>query len=393
LAFIRASSVASQEIYLLRIGQQPQQLTQDGAAKAGLAWTPSGREIVFASPREGALRLWRQKVLGGIPEAITSGEQPAVSPTIARHGHRLAFVSESHNFNLWQTDLRGSDPENSGRLIASSYSQEEPAYSPDGSRIAFASDRTGSPEIWLSNPRGGTLVQLTVLSSSWVGSPRWSPDGSEIAFDSATEGKVDIYVAGLATRHVRRLTNHAGDNMVPSWSRDGKWVYFASERSGRFEIWRVQANTAESVTIPATQVTRGGGFCPVESHDGRYLYFTKARIEGEVDVRAPRGLWRKQVTGIPNGPEELVIPSLQYWGWWVPGTRAIYYLEPLPGSDLELRLLRWDEGYRRSIELAKVPNRVPTHDSVMTISPDGQRVIYSQLDAGGSDIRLIDNFR
>ena len=97
---------------------------------------------------------------------------------------------------------------------------------------------------------------------------------------------------------------------------------------------RCAAETGESPSTPAVQVTQGGGINPFESADGKYLYYAKGR--------GMTGLWRKDLTSA-NGLEEPVIESLQYWGWWALAPQGIYFLEQpaTPGpAKVHLKFLR-----------------------------------------------------
>jgi len=80
------------------------------------------------------------------------------------------------------------------KLIASTAYDAAPDYAPDGLRIAFSSDRSGSYEIWVCNRDGSNATQVTKLAAMVTGSPRWSPDGRSIAFDSDVEGQTEIYI-------------------------------------------------------------------------------------------------------------------------------------------------------------------------------------------------------
>src|SRR5580658_2465828 len=114
----------------------------------------------------------------------------------------------------------------------------------------------------------------------------------------------------------RRLTTHSADEVTPSWSH-GKWLYFASNRGGEFQIWKTSASTGESASTPAPRVTRGGGFGPVESPDGKYLYFGKSR-------KKP-ALGRLALARGTDRPGEMILESLQDWGQWAIGAHGIYF--------------------------------------------------------------------
>ena len=140
----------------------------------------------------------------------------------------------------------------------------------------------------MEDAQGRDAVQLTKLESPNSGSPRWSPDSSWIAFDSRSNGNADVFVVRPDGGKPRRITVNSAEDVVPSWSRDGKWIYFMSTRCGEQQIWKVPAETGESPSTPAVQVTQGGGMNAVESADGEYLYYAKGR--------ATKGLWRKDLT-------------------------------------------------------------------------------------------------
>src|SRR5215472_16506178 len=140
-------------------------------------------------------------------------------------------------------------------LISSSRSDDSPQFSPDGKRIAFQSDRSGHPEIWVCGEDGSNAVQLTSFGGPYVTTPRWSPDGARIAFDSNAAGEFDIWVVGAGGGKAQRMTNHPANDGNPSWSRDGKWIYFDSARTGEQQVWKMPADGGEPI-----QVTREGGY-------------------------------------------------------------------------------------------------------------------------------------
>ena len=95
----------------------------------------------------------------------------------------------------------------------------QPQLSPDGRRVAFASDRSGEWEIWLADPDGSNAVQLTSMGAPVTGYPRWSPDGERIVFHSNLEGQCEVYVIPAAGGKPRNLTSHPASDCVPQLLR------------------------------------------------------------------------------------------------------------------------------------------------------------------------------
>jgi dipeptidyl aminopeptidase/acylaminoacyl peptidase len=136
----------------------------------------------------------------------------------------------------------------------------------------YVSDRSGTPELWISDANGSNSRQLTSLGGPRLGAPRWAPDGEYIAFAAWQGGSADIYTVHGAGGAPAPVTADPAEDLWPSWSRDGRWIYFASNRSGDWQVWKKPTEGGN-----ATQVTQNGGGAAMESHDGRLLYFTKGQ--------------------------------------------------------------------------------------------------------------------
>ena len=99
----------------------------------------------------------------------------------------IAFVESEENWNIWRASIEDGQIGKAERFLASSGQNHSPSFSPDGKTIAFVSDRSGNPEIWLSDADGTNLRQLTHFGGPWLGTIRWSPDGKTLVFDGAAQ--------------------------------------------------------------------------------------------------------------------------------------------------------------------------------------------------------------
>jgi Tol biopolymer transport system component/predicted Ser/Thr protein kinase len=366
-----------------------------------VAWTRDGEEILFgADPaRDGDPTgpsaenlnldtfLWRVPVDGG-PAVQLAGPVAARGVAASRDGSRLAYERKGWDYDVWLIELGPSGPRQTPVVVSTRY-EGNPQLSPDGQRIAFVSNRTGRFELWVADGDGRNLLQLTSLATEGeVGSPRWSPDGMHLAFDFGRSGTNDwdVYVIDARGGAPRRATTAPSNDVKPSWSRDGCWIYFGSDRSGEWQVWRVPFEGEAKGN--ARQVTRGGGFTPIESPDGRFLYFNPKR-SGRLDLE--NSIWRAPVDG---GVEEHVVgPFRSGDSNWDVSAEGVYFVDrDASASDAGwvVRSQRFDGGPVR--EVARLTYSPMLAGPAFSVSSDGRRIVSAQRQDGG-DLMLVEGFR
>ena len=377
ISFLRAPSSGITEVWIQPVaGGEARRLTEDNRTVEAQTWAPGGKAVVFSSNRTGGLTLWSVPVRGGKPRRVPGVGAGASEPAFSRDGRQMVYTQSFLDANVWRVALEGDGTVSPPRkLIASTVYDSSAQYSPDGSRIAFRSDRSGFHEIWVCDAEGRNAVQLTHFNGPLTGTPRWSPDGKWIAFDSRPEGQADIYAVGVAGGPPRPMTNDGSEDVVPSWSRDGQWIYFASNRSGSWQVWKVPFGGG-----PKVQVTRQGGFAAFESSDRQWVYYALSRSQP--------GLYRVPLDG---GREEPVLDRLKpgYWGYWALGRGGIYFLDA-PQATAVPSLYFYGFAGGDVLRLAAIDRNIPLGDSGMALSPDGRSLLYTQVDQSGSDVMLAD---
>jgi Tol biopolymer transport system component/DNA-binding winged helix-turn-helix (wHTH) protein len=384
IAFNRLSPAGGGIYVVPAAGGDPKRVTLEPYVwHERLAWLPTGRELLFSSTRsgdrapDGAGSLWRVSASGATPERLGVGGDNAANPAVAPRGNRLAYEQRYRNSNIWKIALpQSSRPAPApSQLIASSRQDGAPHVSPDGTRIAFLSDRSGTIEIWLCDTAGSNLVQLTTSGGS-VGTPRWSPDSRQLAFEAFGRGHMGISVISAEGGLPRHVTTDPSAAVLASWSSDGRWIYFASSRTGRFEVWKVRAEGGRAV-----QVTKRGGFLASEAADGTFVYYAKGLDVG--------GLWKVPVNG---GDETAVLdfPKASFWGYWALVNDGIYFVDTEVGSQPALRFFSFGTG--RVSDVMTLDGKPIAHETGMAISPDGRWLLYEQADYRSVDIMLVENF-
>ena len=315
-------------------------------------------------------------ISGGEPEPLAGIGQDAHRPAVSPRGKLLAYTQWFTNVNIWRAKgprapAQGGSPV---ELISSPRTQMEGQFSPDGKRVAVWSNRSGTPEIWVCNSDGSSPVQLTSFGGPSNGTPQWSPDGRWIAFDSSVSGRAGVFVVSAEGGEPRRVSEGNSEDMVPSWSRDGKWIYFCSNRSGDWELWKVAATGGK-----AQSLTQNGGFEAKESRDGKWLYYSKFLSE--------QGIWRIPIQG---GEATLVLnrKTERFWDLTEQGICFID-LEAKPHATINF----YDFATQRVTKIGSVDKELVGGYGALSVSPDGQWVLYPQVDRVDSHIMLVENFR
>ena len=213
-------------------GSNPVNLLPDPAPDVAPAWSPDGMLIAFASAREGdrfRRSLYVIKPDGtGLKKLIDNGDVPTWSPD----GKQIAFLSDRDSQGTFQIYVMDADGSNARQLTNSPKKGNAagvgaPAWSPDGTRIAFPSDRDGNREIYLMNADGSNQVNLT-SNKAYDDLPVWSPDGKRIAFVSDRSGKPGVHVMNVDGSNVTDLSKGLRA-FSPRWSLDGTRLVFVSD--------------------------------------------------------------------------------------------------------------------------------------------------------------------
>ena len=380
VAFTRASTRSNSEIYLLPLtpgleaAGEPRRLTYEESTASEPAWTPEGKSVVFSVGAGGSsstpgLRIIPASASGEKAERLEVGEG-GESPTLSSTG-RLAWARWTRDENVWRLPLGGGVPE---RLVFSTRRDNDPHFSPDGRKITFGSDRSGSHQVWIANSDGSDARPLTAMKGTMAGGGRWSPDGRSIVFVCNEPGQMELYLTTPDGQSPRRLTDNKTHDSAPSFSRDGRWIYFSSNRGGDFQVWKIPTDRGG----PPVRVTRNGGYSALESPDGRTLYY------GRRGEEAAWSLWSVPVGG---GEETLLLPRIATWGDFDIGADGIYFIDkPRAGA----RILLHPFGGSVETLLGTLEKRTSFG---IAVSPDERTLLYTQYDQESTELMLVDRFR
>ncbi len=320
---------------------------------------PIGNEFEEIQLRNGSMRK--------LP--LPAGDWPAISGD----GHKLAFSLATYLVSIWRRDLLHPKAP-PVQMFASTLQENNAHYSPDGKHVVFASTRSGVRSVWLADTDGSNLVQIS--QGSPAGSPRWSPDSEKIVFEAEEpDGLWSVYTAEIADRAPHRLRTNIKQVNRPSWSNDGKWIYFRGYEGVGHALYRCPAEGGDATLLDAGQ----DPISPAESVDGKVLYFPDRNLNANMmmlELDQP-GAKSKPV---PNMSRILVETQ------WVLVPNGIYFTQQNAPRTVSF----YDFATQQTHTIFSVERDL---DDGISVSPDGRYMLYSQIDESNSNIMLVNNFR
>jgi Tol biopolymer transport system component/DNA-binding winged helix-turn-helix (wHTH) protein len=368
IAFVCTTSVGVYGVYVAPLdGGRPTRFATVMGVPQGLTWEVDGSLIVANDSGDGG-GLWKLTADGRMSR-LPFGEEGSAP---ARHGADVAYVRAHQAVEIWRMDLNASEAATTAqRLIFSTRSEITPQYSPDGGRIVFQSNRSGSAEIWMSDADGTNPVRLTTFNGPLVGAPQWCADGKRVAFDARADGRSSIYVVDVEERRPRRLASANEQNSLPAWSADCRSILASDGRRNLYKL-PVAGGTAELFTKQQS-------------------YY--AQVSGDVviyNVKQAQGvaLWSRPLV---DGAESPLpgMPLLGYGEAWAVGPEGIHYTTTTDGVTTVDFYDFAKQSTRRIAPLSRSPT--PGGGLGLAVSRDGRWLLYTQAGEAQSDIMLMDN--
>jgi Tol biopolymer transport system component len=372
LAWIRRQGlpIASEEILLTRLASDgsamgdPTLLYKGETISAGIAWAPDGESLYFCNLESSLLgafptRLFKlPAVSGATPTAIGGVGCSTVSVT---HDDAVVFGKSSNPRAI----MMRFAPQEQGApqpFASSSRYDSHPSFSSDGRRVAFHSNRSGQPEIWIAQSDGSGLRRLT--SNSMVHTTAsWSPSDAEIVYGAGRS----IVIHSLAGDKISRIEVPGSVVQDPLWSIDGQRIYY---KAGT-QLWRMDRDGSHREMIRDLPETLQMS----ESFTGKHIYFSRAGQRFMIG-RVP----------IDGGPEEIVEDGLAF-PWFAVTKNSIYAVR----SDMALHAIPLNGG--EPIRVQNLPvfgfRGHEVWSMRLAVSPDGSTIMWTRADAQEIDLEIL----
>ena len=371
------------------------QLTFARAIEQFPALSPDGTQLVFSRDIGRVRKLILSEPTESSERPLTRGDCDDIHPAWAPDGRSLVFVRAIEpgarfepadifgryadlSGGVWQLDLESG---RETRLIENAFN---PAWSPDGARIAVDASWSGPRRIWITDARGRNAEQVTTDDSEAISHvrPRWSPDGSQIVFQSIEGTKSDVRIVNLRTRDIRWVTNDFVMDVHPVFSHDGAAIFVSSYRTGGINVWCIPIDIDGTPAGPMEQITAGPG------HDVDLDVPRSADRLVFAILRQNAEMWRLPVdpsSGAVTGPPEQVLAGSREntRGAWSPDGSMIAFGSDR-GGEMNLWLLSTRDGKTRRLTSGAGGDYQPHW------SPDAESLVFFSARGGAIDIWRFD---
>ncbi|MFC1838263.1 Tol-Pal system beta propeller repeat protein TolB [Thermodesulfobacteriota bacterium] len=237
------NSTGDKEIYICDFdGQNVKKLTSDKSIALMPRWSPDGENFAYNSIKEGGWMLYLMGISSGRTRKISGRKGLNMGARWLNNGKNLDLTLsyDRGNQDIYTIDLDGKILKRNTNHWGSDLS---PTRSPDGSKIAFVSNRSGSPQIYIKDLKAGYEERIT-FDFKEATNPVWSSLNRIIfsAVSDESQGKFDIYNINPDGTGLKQLTENNGNNEDPCWSPDGRFIVFSSNRSGGYHLYIMNAN-------------------------------------------------------------------------------------------------------------------------------------------------------
>jgi TolB protein len=361
----------------------------DALGDSAPSWSEDGTKVAFSSDETGDLDIYVMNADGTERINLTKRDAKDIDPAWSPTGEWIAFLSRTRG----QTDIHRVRPDGSGLSTLTSFPAQEysrPIWSPDGTKIAFTSNRDAEPppqlgpipvpyftdtpefpgaaprpELYVMNADGTGQTRLT-FNFFFDGNPTWSPDSEKIAFQSRTDGDHEIYVVNVDGTGLTKLTDNDYADIFPAWSPDGRYIAFSSNRP-KTEFGREMSEAARRVSVIPTSAPVDFDIYIMEQDGNRTYNWTRTS-----------SLWDSGPSWSPDGS-------------WIAFEARPHLMFTQRGAARDIYVMRFEGADLTNITGAMARNQEGNEGPIVW-SPDGSQLAFVTQRYGTPQVQTVQIF-
>jgi Tol biopolymer transport system component/DNA-binding winged helix-turn-helix (wHTH) protein len=366
LAYARCDHAGLRNLWIAPAAGGPGRAVTTGLNHVdGLAWLTDNRTVLVSADPDGRQGLWRVDIADGAqtPQPITATDR-TLHPAISRDGTTLAFTNRTANYDFQLIDL--DNPGDPGFAL-STRNEKFGAISPDGRQVAFSSERSGFPEVWLAKSDGEDLRKLTSRQGPEIGQIFWSPDNRRIAVNMISDDRHWVEILDTATGAPTSLTRPEHQRCC-GWTVDLNTISLLRDQESAWRLCRLQIETGEET---ACALLLPGHPQIIEAQDGFYYLPTDKD-----------GMWHSPPNG-DMGRQILGADAMKGWLCWDVSRAGLHVIRRTEDGVLLLARVDMSSGAHTSLmEISGRPRDLEMAD-------DGRRALITILESIKSDLMMI----
>ncbi len=365
IAFIRERNPASMFLFTFDLQRDLlKKVSSDPVSINGFDWTDMGQSLVYASDLSGMYKLWELNLETGQSSVVKAGDDQLVMPRVASTG-RIVYARMTDDVNLWQLDLKSQV---ATPWLNSNILELNGSFAPNGERVSFTKIHNGRYQIWVANANGEATVPITNFNGQYLTSALWSPDSRWIYFQGFHQGQSDLFRVNAQGGIPENLSTSESEEHTPYLSTSGN-LYFSKKDKGVWSIWK-----ADEAGQQGQEVLKSA-YAPQLNSDESKLFFVR---------KDTVGLWQMDLS---TEETSLLLPYFHpmFWGAYRVNQQGIYHLN---AKDQQFEF--YDFETKQSTLIYKPLKRIPRMGITLSISPNGDRLLFSQIDRHDSDIMLLE---
>jgi len=362
VSFLRRDQLGRQQIAVVNLagGGAAEILKAPPQELRGLDWAPDGLSLIYSAKSGRRYGLWRIKADGSAPAQAQPMEGGDLyNPSVSSDG-RVVVEEVEQDRDVWGVVFGQSS---ATPLIRSTSGDYDPAYAPGGNRMAFVSERSGTPEVWVHST-GAEVRRRTNLLNDEIRNISWSPDGTQLAFVAEKGGAAAIYTARVLGGNPVRMLRKA-EGLIPiGWAAGGNAIFLLASENGfwRLEEFNVAERTRRLIAEPRLRLA-------AVSADGRSIFALPASGDMLFQIVPGRGTVR-----------QFRLPSTTGVVALLPAPEALFIVEKTSGPAAIHRL------NLRSGEIRVVGRLDDYYGGALSVNDAGRAIAFTRARETANDL-------